>query len=169
MSTNNQRDDYGFAAAWRAFKAEEAMLSAPPSVFEAVMDACGRELERRNKPPEPRRRQGFLFRRRAYLMMAAAVALMLAAAVVNRDHMVDSPAPTMQPSPTPPRVQDALESESLQIVRVRMPREALQIFGVSLIEPQAESVVDVELIVADDGLARGIRSVTAVVEGVPQE
>lgn len=195
MRTDKEWGDHGFAEAWRAFKAEEATLSAPPSVFDAVMHACHRELERRNRPPEPSSRRRHLSRRHRYLMMAAAALFALGAAVAHRDrepHAASRPAgdvidsalphsaitsPTSgpvepvgsQPPPQAARVRSPFQFEPLQLVRVRMPREALQIFGVSLIDPQAEGLVDVELIVADDGLARAIRSVTAVVDGMPQE
>ena len=48
----------------------------------------------------------------------------------------------------------------LQIVRLRLPREALQVLGVVLVEPDAEGMVDVDVLVGEDGLARDIRQVS---------
>lgn len=58
----------------------------------------------------------------------------------------------------------AFEAEVLHIVRVRVPREALQAFGVSLLEPEAAGLVDVDVLVGDDGLARDIRRIRPVVD-----
>ena len=149
---NIEPDDHGIDEAWLAFKKDDERLSAPPSVRAAVMDVCHRELGQRNVPPVPGSRW------RGQLMIAAAVSLIVGAAVFMSS-----------PSPRPTAPADPQRTESLQLVRVRMPREALETFGVALIEPQAATLVDVELVVADDGLTRSIRSVTAVVDGVPQE
>lgn len=54
--------------------------------------------------------------------------------------------------------------ESLQLVRLRVPRTALQAFGVALIEPDATGLVDVDLVVGSDGLPRDIRRVRPVVD-----
>jgi hypothetical protein len=55
-------------------------------------------------------------------------------------------------------------ADSLQLVRLRMPRTALQAFGVALIEPDATGLVDVDLVVGSDGLPRDIRRVRPVVD-----
>ena len=54
--------------------------------------------------------------------------------------------------------------EALQIVRLRVPREALEPFGLVLFEPGAQGIVDVDLLVGEDGLPRDIRSVQTVQE-----
>lgn len=59
-------------------------------------------------------------------------------------------------------VEPPLETESLQIVRVRMPRGALRAFGVALLEPDATAEVEVDLIVGDDGFLRSIQRVQPV-------
>jgi hypothetical protein len=53
----------------------------------------------------------------------------------------------------------ALDTESLQIVRVRMPRGALRAFGVALLDPDATSDVEVDVLVGDDGFPRSIQRV----------
>ena len=57
----------------------------------------------------------------------------------------------------------AFESESLQIVRLRVPRTSLEVFGVALLEPEASVLVDVDVVVGDDGLPRDIRRIRPVV------
>jgi len=49
--------------------------------------------------------------------------------------------------------------EPLQMVRLRLPREALQALGLVLLEPDAGGVVDVDVLVGEDGLPRDIRQV----------
>lgn len=51
------------------------------------------------------------------------------------------------------------DTEALQLVRLRLPREALQGLGVVLLEPDAAGVVDVDVLIGEDGLARDIRQV----------
>jgi hypothetical protein len=57
----------------------------------------------------------------------------------------------------------AFETESLQIVRLRVPRASLDVFGVALLEPEASVLVDVDVVVGDDGLPRDIRRIRRVV------
>jgi hypothetical protein len=160
---NIEPDDRGIDEAWLAFKKDDEMLSAPPSVRAAVMDVWHRERGQRNVPPVPG------WRWHGQLMTAAAVSLIVGAAVIHLHRAPDVSSSISSPSPGLAAPTDPQRTESLQLVRVRMPREALETFGVALIEPQAATFVDVELVVADDGLTRSIRSVTAVVDGVPQE
>jgi len=58
----------------------------------------------------------------------------------------------------------AFETESLQIVRLRVPRASLEVFGVALLEPEASVLVDVDVVVGDDGLPRDIRRIRRVVD-----
>lgn len=74
---------------------------------------------------------------------------------VSRAVLAELPPPLLRFSPQP-----IGEAEVLQIVRLRLPREALQALGVALVEPDAEGMVDVDVLVGEDGLARDIRQVT---------
>jgi hypothetical protein len=56
----------------------------------------------------------------------------------------------------------AFDTESLQIVRLRVPRTSLEVFGVALLEPEASVLVDVDVVVGDDGLPRDIRRIRRV-------
>lgn len=49
--------------------------------------------------------------------------------------------------------------EPLQMVRLRLPLEALQALGLALFEAGASGVVDVDVIIGEDGLPRDIRQV----------
>jgi hypothetical protein len=51
------------------------------------------------------------------------------------------------------------DAEPLQLVRLRLPRETLQALGVVLLEPDAGGLVDIDVLVGEDGLARDIRQV----------
>jgi hypothetical protein len=53
----------------------------------------------------------------------------------------------------------ALETETLELVRVRMPRLALQAVGVVVSGPSAEGFVEVDVVVGEDGLPRDVRRV----------
>ena len=57
------------------------------------------------------------------------------------------------------------DTAALQVMRVRMARRALATLGMPLAEPDADGLVDVELLVGDDGVARSIRNATFVREG----
>ena len=57
-----------------------------------------------------------------------------------------------------------LEGESLQIVRMRVPRQALQAFGLSMGDPDVATIVEVDVVVGEDGLPRDIRRVRPVAD-----
>ena len=60
-----------------------------------------------------------------------------------------------------------ITAESLQLIRVRVPRQALQSLGVVLIDPDAEGTVEIDVLVGGDGLPRDIRRVEAAQESQP--
>lgn len=66
----------------------------------------------------------------------------------------DSTVATLRLSPDP-----VAALESVQLVRLRLPREALQALGLVLLEPDTSGPVDVDVVVGEDGLPRGIRRV----------
>ena len=59
--------------------------------------------------------------------------------------------------PEPP-----VDPASLQVVRVRMSRAAFASLGVPIEDPDADGLMEVEMIVGDDGVARSIRRATFV-------
>jgi hypothetical protein len=60
-----------------------------------------------------------------------------------------------------------LDATTTTIVRVRVPRTALVTLGVPLVEPDDRGLVDLEMLVGEDGVTRTIRR--AVPVAVPQE
>jgi hypothetical protein len=60
-----------------------------------------------------------------------------------------------------------LDASATTIVRVRVPRTALVTLGVPLVEPDDRGLVDLEMLVGEDGVTRTIRR--AVPVAVPQE
>ena len=53
------------------------------------------------------------------------------------------------------------ETEVLRVVRLRLPRGALQSLGLAVLEPEAQGSVDVDVVVGEDGVAREIRQLRA--------
>jgi hypothetical protein len=195
--TTVKNDDGDFAEAWQAFEQEDAALSTPPSVQTAVM-AAWRTREHPVTAVRYRFGRVERLALAAGILIVLGAATLLQRARPPRDGgppdnaVVRIPAtppkratPSFAPSPAaPPRREAAVrwaaarapkdqaaiaDREPLQLVRVRMPREALTALGVSLVEPEATSLVDVELLIAHDGMPRGIRNVTAVLEPMERE
>ena len=59
-------------------------------------------------------------------------------------------------------VPDAYLDAPLMMMRVRMPRSAFSRLGVPIANPDGDGMVDVEVLVGEDGVARSIRRATAV-------
>jgi hypothetical protein len=59
-------------------------------------------------------------------------------------------------------VPDAEMDAPLTMMRVRMPRSAFSRLGVPIANPDGDGMVDVEMLVGEDGVARSIRRATAV-------
>lgn len=59
-------------------------------------------------------------------------------------------------------VPDAYMDAPLTMMRVRMPRSAFSRLGVPIANPDGDGMVDVEMLVGEDGVARSIRRATAV-------
>jgi hypothetical protein len=56
----------------------------------------------------------------------------------------------------------AVAPSQLMVMRLRMPRTAFARLGVPIADPDAEGLVDVEVLVGEDGVARSIRRAAAV-------
>ena len=59
-------------------------------------------------------------------------------------------------------VPDAYMDAPLMMMRVRMPRSAFSRLGVPIANPDGDGMVDVDVLVGEDGVARSIRRATAV-------
>jgi hypothetical protein len=56
------------------------------------------------------------------------------------------------------------DSEALQLVRLRLPRGALRTLGVGLLDPEADGIVEIDVLVGGDGLPRSVYPVRTVQE-----
>ena len=73
--------------------------------------------------------------------------------------------PSVAPAPSGAAyvlVPDAEADAPLTMMRVRMPRSAFSRLGVPIANPDGDGMVDVEVLVGEDGVARSIRRATAV-------
>jgi hypothetical protein len=153
-------DDRAFTAAWAAFLREDAEITAPRRLERKVMEAVRSEYAQRNGVRRIARR-----RLLSALAIAAAVLLVLSAAL-RRSPSAPSEArddtPMAMPALMTLAADPVRETESLQLVRIRVPRTELRALGIALIEPDASGLVDVDVLVADDGLPRDIRRIQPV-------
>lgn len=56
------------------------------------------------------------------------------------------------------------DGEALQLIRLRLSRDALQTLGIVLAEPGTAGSVDVDVLIGEDGLPRDIRKVRVIEE-----
>jgi hypothetical protein len=153
-------DDRAFTAAWTAFLREDAEITAPRRLESKVMEAVRSEYAQKNGARRIARR-----RLLSALAIAAAVVLVLSAGL-RRSPSAPSETRDDTPIPMPALMTLAADpvgdTESLQLVRIRVPRTELRALGIALIEPDASGLVDVDVLVADDGLPRDIRRIQPV-------
>jgi hypothetical protein len=164
--------------AWRQFAQEDAATTAPLELERRVLvawDALQHPSRRSHRSNQ---------RRLVWALGAAAGALLLAFAL----HSHRAPAVTsisvsrapvsatqdagslqrgLRPMPTIDTAltwtaYPALQTETLQLVRVRMPRWALQAVGVVVSEPNADGFVEVDVVVGEDGLPRDLRRIALI-------
>jgi hypothetical protein len=182
-AADDSRGDVGhdagaFGEAWRQFADDDAAMTAPPELERRVLAAWEalQHPERRNRRPGQRR----LY----WALGAVAGALLLAFALRGHRPATVPPPPASraavsgtrdagalprwpQPMPTADAVvrltaDPVLETETLQLVRVRMPRLALQAVGVVVSGPNADGFVEVDVVVGEDGLPRDVRRVALI-------
>lgn len=165
----NERE---FQAACRAFIEQDAQVKAPSRLQIDVMARWDNEQR-------GRRAGARAITATVSGLVAAAVVLIVAGVVghLGRPHL------EVVPSGTDPAraVESALpnarsasnsivrlvaepryETESLQIVRLRLPGASLEPFGIEVLDSDHTRLVEVDLLVGDDGLPREIRSVKGV-------
>jgi hypothetical protein len=166
--------------AWRQFAQRDAATTAPAELERRTLAAWEALQQRPHRGLRPGQRRLF------WAVGAVAAALLLAVALNNRrpTTVPTAPASSVALSGTRevealPRgsrptstahavitwaVDPVLETETLQLVRVRMPRVALQAVGVVVSGPNADGFVDVDVVVGEDGLPRDVRRVALVPE-----
>jgi hypothetical protein len=161
-SRENVEGDGLLGEAWRQFVREDAAVTAPPGLERKVLAAW----ETLQHPQARRHRPG----PRLFWAVAVAGALLLAFSLrSDRANTVPGPAPTPALSATRDAdavlaltADPALETETLQLVRVRMPRLALQSVGVVVSGTNAEGFVEVDVVLGEDGLPRDVRRVSLI-------
>jgi len=140
----------------------------PPHVDAAVMAAWDATRGRLSTRPSAQR---LLMRRlpaRWPLWVAACAAVVVAAVVVasraTRNEAASSPS-LSSPSLMEQElvlVPELAEPGPLMLMRVRMTRREFSRLGVPITNPQGDGLVDVEVLVGEDGVARSIRRAVAV-------
>jgi hypothetical protein len=160
--------------ALRELAAEDRGVRVPDHVQAAVMDAWDARA--------PRAVWRHRFRRSRWLgriaaMAATAAALMATVALYEYGRRESSrSAPPTAPTEAPSRPQGivlvadpVLDPSALTVVRVRVRRATLAHLGLTLADPDATGLVDLEVLVGEDGTARTIRRVVPVATADFQE
>ena len=145
-----------FDDAWDEFATGDAKVDVPPRLREAVMTAWDTSRETRVRPPV--RRRHLL---PAMAAIVAAIAIAAAALLVRRNqaNIVETPAPLLVLMADP-----LFDEEPLQLVHLRLSRTSLEALGITPSEPEASSLIDVEVVVGSDGLPRAVRALRPVLE-----
>ena len=173
-----------FDRAWRIYADEESGRNAPAHL-EARVRAARTGQTRHPRRRQPGRHRSPVV---AGLAVAASVALAAAWSVVRTpDQMAVAPSldvgfsapiaafaaavpreapalrvparPALPARVTPASAPVSAAGEPLQLVRLRLPRQALAMFGLVLLGPDATGLVDVDVLVGEDGLPRDIRKI----------
>ena len=144
--------------ALRALGADDHQTMVPARVEAAVMQAWDAEhAAGASHRASPR------LAWRVALLVGAAAGVVVATAWLQRE-----PASTPRDMVAPGElgfvlVPDPLaDSTSLQVVRLRMRRAGLASLGVPLANPDADGLIEVEVLVGEDGVARSIRRTALV-------
>ena len=131
----------------------------PPHLEERVLEAFDRETVRRRAPRLATTR---------YVFAVAAVAAAVVAIVTTMDFdraadeslgRAGNPANRVVPSGVAAMPATMLTDDVVHEVHMRVPRTMLPLLGVPIIEPDAAGMVNVELLLGNDGLARAVRIV----------
>jgi hypothetical protein len=185
-SSRSVGDDAGLLGeVWRQFAEEDATMTAPP-VLERRVLAAWEALQHPALQHPPHRSHRPRQLRLFWAVGAIAGALWLAFALQSHRVAINPTAPASsaggavtrdadqvhrwpQPTLTPDAVirltaDPPLETETLQLVRVRMPRLALQAVGVVVSGPNAQGFVEVDVVLGEDGLPRDVRRVALIRE-----
>jgi hypothetical protein len=151
-------DEKQLLSALRALAREEEGLAARPHVETRLMRAW--DESRASKFPRRRMFVGPVFRAAAALVLAASGAYWWSRGGANPpifpDQREQSTVMTSWPSSETLPWLDP-EPGSLQIVYVRVASATLAAQGYALSDPDGDGLVDLEVIVAADGTARGVR------------
>jgi hypothetical protein len=162
----NSQTDSWIDAALDDLAAADAHVVAPAKLKTTVLHAW--DEQRRTAAHPEGIRQVRWPTAAAWVLVPAAAVLVVAIASLARD---PAAAPdrglSARDRPTSSNtgyviVPEPFSDTALHVVRVRMARMALATLGMPIADPDAEGLVDVEILVGDDGVARSIRNATFV-------
>ena len=166
--TRSPFDHDAVDAAWTTLVRDDA-ASTPPAELEARVFAAVHASDAL-LPRSPR----WVWPSVAMAAAAVAIAIVLgrgpdrgeprsgAAGGIDVDMTEEAPLANTVPAPLITLAEPLASAESLQIVRVRMPRAALGFLGIALAAPDTATLVEVDVLVGHDGVARDIRRVQPV-------
>ena len=152
-TASRDRDDERIAASLRALAIEDAQAPAPPHLEAEVMRAWDTHDAQRPRPVW----------RRPWTPLVWRVAAVAVAVAISSIYIWSPPRRADGPRAVLPGAAGATGAEQpgapagLSVMRVRMSRSAFASLGFPILEPDAAGVVDVEVIVGEDGVAQSIR------------
>jgi hypothetical protein len=157
----SNHDELWVDDALRALAADDRRTSVPERVESAVMRAWDTEHAAVLSHRAMRR-----LALRAAALIGAAAAVVTAAVWLQREppsvpHHAAMPGElgyVLVPDPL-------ADPASLQVMRVRMRRAGLVSLGLPVVNPDADGLVEVEVLVGEDGVARAIRRTALVTAG----
>ena len=157
-------DEKQLLSSLRALAREEEGLAARPQIEARLMRAW--DESRASKFPRRRMFVGPVFRVAAALVLASG-AYWWSRGGANPPMFPDQREPsTVMTSWPSPETLPWLDPEpgSLQVVYVRVTSATLAAQGYALSDPDGDGLVDLEVIVAADGTARGVRVASAPID-----
>jgi len=152
-TASRDRDDERIAASLRALAIDDEHTPAPPHLEAEVMRGWDTHA---SQPPRA-------VWRRPWLPLAWRLVAVAVAVAISTIYLWSPARRAGGPRAVLPDAAGALAAEqagapgSLSVMRVRMSRSAFASLGFPILEPDAAGVVDVEVIVGEDGVAQSIR------------
>lgn len=161
-----QLDEGTFAAAWRVFARIDKLIEVPDDLEVRIRLIAESRAARRARP---------VWRRSLFGFGVAAASIVTI--IVSGDLVPGGPRPSTD-NQVVESTEDADggvsialvtfaadpldETEMMQLVRLRMPRAALASLRIPVEDPYAPGLVDVDVLIGEDGLARDIRRIAFV-------
>jgi hypothetical protein len=160
-----QLDEGTFAAAWRAFACLDKLIEVPDDLELRIRLIARSRAARRARPVWRRHPFGLFGLGVAAASVVTIVVAIVVTFIVSGDPVPGDPTPSLDTQVLITFAADPLdETETMQLVRLRMPRAALVSLRIPVEDPYAPGLVDVDVLIGEDGLARDIRRIASVSE-----